>query len=55
MKRLMLALVIGIPLASVASGGVLLYFALNSNDVNVFEDAKALSKTSWHEEDKTQP
>ena len=47
MKRWMLALVVCIPLASVMFGGVMLYFALTSNDTDVLEQAAPLSKTSW--------
>ena len=47
MKRWMLALVIGIPLASVLFGGLMFYFAFTSTDVDVLEQAAPLSKTSW--------
>ena len=50
MKRWMLALIICIPLASVAFGGLMTYFAFTSNDVDVREDAAPLSKVSWREE-----
>jgi len=55
MKRWMLTLIICLPLASVAFGGVMLYFALNSNDINVLEDGAPLSKTSWRAQDEGQP
>ncbi len=42
----MLALVIGIPLASVLFGIVMFYFALTSTDSVVAGD-QPLSKTSW--------
>ena len=51
MKRLMITLVVCIPLASVMFGGVMLYFALTSNDTDVLEQAKPLSKVSWREAD----
>ena len=47
MKRLMIALVICIPLASVIFGGVMFYFAFTSNDQSVFDGQAPLSKTSW--------
>ena len=47
MKRFMVALIVCIPLASVAFGGVMLYFALASSDTSVVEAAAPLSKTSW--------
>ncbi len=47
MKRWMLALIICIPLASVAFGGVMIYFAFNTNDHDVLQDSAPLSKTSW--------
>ena len=47
MKRLMLSLIIGLPATSVVLGGVLLYFALNTTDVDVLEDRTPMSKTSW--------
>ena len=49
MKRWMIALVVCIPLASVMFGGVMAYFALTSNDTDVLEQAKPLSKMSWRE------
>lgn len=55
MKRLMLALIIALPLSSVAFGGVMMYFAFNSDDTTVLEDSAPLSKTSWAEEDQRQP
>ena len=55
MKRWMLTLIICLPLASVVFGGVMLYFALNSSDVNVLEDGAPLSKTSWKQQDREQP
>ena len=42
----MLALVVGIPLASVLFGIVMFYFALTSSDSVVAGD-QPLSKTSW--------
>ncbi len=42
----MLALVVGIPLASVLFGVVMFYFALTSSDSVVAGD-QPLSKTSW--------
>ena len=50
MKRWMLALIICIPLASVAFGGLMAYFAFTSNDTDVLEDAAPLSKVSWRAE-----
>ncbi|MEE4282515.1 MAG: hypothetical protein V2I41_11265 [Pseudomonadales bacterium] len=47
MKRLMIALVICIPLASVCFGGVMFYFAFTSNDQSVLDDQAPMSKTSW--------
>jgi hypothetical protein len=49
-KKLMLALVICIPLASVAFGCVMFYFAFTSTDDNVFDQQAPLSKTSWRTE-----
>jgi hypothetical protein len=50
MKRWMLTLIICIPLASVAFGAVMLYFALHGGDVDVMEQATPLSKVSWQED-----
>ncbi len=55
MKRWMIALVVCIPLASVMFGGVMLYFALTSNDTDVLEQAKPLSKMSWREAESDRP
>ena len=54
MKHWMLALVICIPLASVAFGGVMLYFASNSNDLDVLEEGAPLSKVSWQKDAATE-
>lgn len=51
MKRFMIALVICIPLASVAFGTVMFYFAFTSSDENVFDQQAPLSKTSWQTAD----
>ena len=55
MKRWMLALIISLPLASVAFGGVMLYFAVNTNDVDVLEDSQPMSKVSWKENEAAAP
>ena len=52
-KNKMLALVIGIPLASVLFGIVMFYFALTSTDSVVSGD-QPLSKTSWRSVEQTQ-
>ena len=45
----LLALVVGIPLASVLFGAVMFYFALTSSDYSIEKQAEGapLSKTSW--------
>lgn len=58
MKRWMLSLVIGIPLASILFGSLMFYFAFTSTDSDVresvredvLEQAAPLSKTSWRTE-----
>ena len=55
MKRLMLALIVCLPLASVALGGVMMYLALQGDDTDVLEDSSPLSKTSWKQSDEAQP
>lgn len=47
MKRVMVALVICIPLASVIFGGVMLYFATHTGDDHVVLENAPMSKTSW--------
>jgi|GEM_PF-4671220 len=49
MKRLMIALVICIPLASVCFGGVMFYFAFTSSDQSILDDQAPMSKTSWRD------
>jgi hypothetical protein len=49
-KKFMLALIICIPLASVAFGSVMFYFAFTSSDENVYDQQAPLSKTSWRTE-----
>ena len=55
MKRWMLALIISLPLASVAFGGVMAYFAINTNDVDVLKDSRPMSKVSWKQTEAAQP
>ena len=55
MKHRMLALVIGIPLASVIFGVVMFYFALTSSDRNLLLDDAPLSKTSWRALEEPSP
>ncbi len=43
----MLALVIGIPLASVVFGALMFYFALTSTDSSILVEDAPMSKTSW--------
>ncbi len=43
----MLALVIGIPLASVVFGALMFYFALTSTDSSILVEDVPMSKTSW--------
>ncbi len=43
----MLALVIGIPLASVIFGALMFYFALTSTDRSIQPEEAPMSKTSW--------
>ena len=43
----MLALVIGIPLASVVFGALMFYFALTSTDSSILVEEAPMSKTSW--------
>jgi len=50
MKRGVLYLVIGIPLAAVLMGVVTLYVAFSNRDPGVDRDATPLSKTSWQEQ-----
>jgi len=50
MKRGVLWLVIGIPLAAVLMGVVSLYFALSNPDPGVVLDGRPLSKTSYRDE-----
>jgi len=47
MKRVMIALIIAIPVASIIFGGVMLYFATHTDDDNVVLERAPLSKTSW--------
>ena len=47
MKHRLLLLIICIPLASVAFGGVMFYFAHNTPDRHVSATEQPLSKTSW--------
>lgn len=49
MKRGVLYLVIGIPLAAVLMGVVTLYVAFSNPDPGVQQDGVPLSKTSWQE------
>jgi hypothetical protein len=46
----MLALIIGIPCASIVFGVVMFYFAFTSADRDVLQDAAPLSKTSWRQQ-----
>ena len=55
MKRWMLALIISLPLASVAFGGVMLYFAISTNDVDVLEASQPMSKVSWKQGGTAEP
>ena len=50
MKRGVLWLVIGIPLAAVLMGAISLYVALANPDPGVVLDARPLSKTSHRDE-----
>lgn len=54
MKRGVLYLVIGIPLAAVLMGAVTLYVAFSNPDPGVQQDAVPLSKTSWRERQEQQ-
>jgi hypothetical protein len=47
MKRFMVGLIIGIPLASVLFGAVMAYFATHTLDGRVIVESEPLSKTSW--------
>ena len=55
MKRAVLALVICLPLTSVALGGVMFYLAVNTTDTDVIDSSKAMSKTSWRESGQVEP
>jgi hypothetical protein len=50
MKRGVLWLVIGIPLAAIVMGTISLYFALSTRDPGVELDGRPLSKTSHQDE-----
>ena len=54
MKHRLLLLIICIPLASVAFGGVMFYFAYNTPDSQVSAAGQPLSKTSWQARDAEQ-
>ena len=49
-KRPMLILIIGIPLASIMFGAVMFYFAFTSTDRDVSKDGAPMSKTSWRQQ-----
>jgi len=56
MKRGVLYLVIGIPVAAVLMGVVTLYVAFSNPDPGVQRDGAPLSKTSWQEQrDQREP
>ena len=51
MKRGILYLVFGIPLLAVLMGSVTLYIAFSDPDPGVRQTYKALSKTSWQDDE----
>ena len=53
-RKWMLVLIVCLPLASVAFGGVMFYFALNTSDSNVMADGAPMSKVSWRSSEAQQ-
>lgn len=52
MKRGIVILLIALPLASVAMGGVILYAAFSDPDPALVHNERILNKTSWRDDER---